>query len=85
MENLTTYEQFKTNLAIALRDHIPGIAAGLTDSAVAYWNGHKVIYVYLRHDGSGRLDNEFELDERLFDQWYTELHSWLTDPHFKVL
>ena len=32
-----SFPEFDAELAILLRDHIPGISAELTDFAVAYW------------------------------------------------
>ncbi|MFM0609398.1 hypothetical protein PQR05_33215 [Paraburkholderia sediminicola] len=38
--------------------------------------------LYLREDGSDRLDEDFELDESAWENWRDELTGWLAAPKF---
>ncbi len=63
-----------------LRDLPIGTTADLTEVAVAYWDGTRVVGAYLR-DG-GRLDEEFEFDRNAWESWYDEFNDWLAAPRF---
>ncbi|MFM0047341.1 hypothetical protein [Paraburkholderia sediminicola] len=72
-----TCDTFLTQLRMFLRDLPKGTTAELTEFAVAYWDGHRVVGLYLREDGSNRLDEDFELDESAWENWRDELTGWL--------
>jgi hypothetical protein len=78
-----TIDQFKTQLAELLRDLMPCTSADLTDNAIAYWDGRKVVYRYLKDD-SDLIDKEFELDNRLWKDWEEYLSEWMVEPTFSV-
>lgn len=78
-----TLEQFKTQLSTLLRDLMPCTTADLTDSAVAYWDGRRVVYCYL-DDESDVLDEEFDLDVGLWKEWQDYLSEWIASPQFSV-
>jgi len=78
----TTFEAFEAHLAMLLRDLPPGTTADLSDLLLAYWDGHGVVGLYLRDDGSGRLDEEYDLDEALWCQWHADFVDWLRNPRF---
>lgn len=79
-----TFEGFKNHLAMLLRDAPPCTSADITDFAVAYWDGRQLVSIFLRDDGSGRLDEEFDLTEHEFEQWRDELEAWAKAPIFSV-
>lgn len=74
------FRAFKANLAMLLRDMPIGTTADFSDVAVAYWDGTQVIGAYLR-DG-GRLDEDFEFDENVWESWHDELVGWQANPTF---
>lgn len=74
------FASFKAHLVMLLRDLPVGTTADLTDVAVAYWDGKRIVGTYLR-DG-GRLDEEFEFDENAWENWHDEFVGWLATPTF---
>jgi hypothetical protein len=79
-----TFEDFTSQLAMLLRDAPRCTSADITDFAVAYWDGRQVVGIFLRDDGSGRLDEEFDLTEHEFEQWKEEIEAWIKAPKFSV-
>jgi hypothetical protein len=77
-----TIDQFKTELAELLRD-LPGTAADLTDSAIAYWDGHRVVYCYVNED-TDLIDEEFDLNNGVWRDWEEYLSEWMAEPKFSV-
>ncbi|CAE6795426.1 hypothetical protein R70006_05050 [Paraburkholderia domus] len=77
-----TLETFNAQLGMLLRDQPSGIAAELTDFAVAYWNGHDVVYAFLRDDGSGRIDEEFDPADFQWEDLVAAFAAWLTSQRF---
>ena len=73
-------EDFEQQLTALLRDAGPNIVAELTDTAIAYWNGERLVYAAVSADGTGALAGEFELDARRWTDWKSWLADWLTDP-----
>ena len=65
-----------------LRDQPRGMTADLSDFAVAFWNGHQVVYGFLRDDGSGLLDEEFDLADYVWEEWALTLTAWCSMPTF---
>jgi hypothetical protein len=60
-----------------------GTTADLTDRAVAYWNGQRLVYAYLRTDDSGHIDAEFDLASHWME-WREWLNEWMAEPNFSV-
>ena len=78
-----TRKEFENRLAMILQDVAFGTTADLTDRAVAWWNGQRVVYAYLRDDGSGRIEAEFPLDAH-WSEWREWLSEWIVEPTFSV-
>ncbi|WP_168793624.1 hypothetical protein [Paraburkholderia aromaticivorans] len=78
-----TIDQFKTQLAEFLRDLMPCTSADLTDNAIAYWDGQRVVYCYL-DDDTDLIDYEFDLDNGLWKDWEEYLSEWTAEPKFSV-
>ncbi|BBU32452.1 hypothetical protein BTHE68_61860 (plasmid) [Burkholderia sp. THE68] len=76
----TEFESFKAHVAMLLRDLPRGMTADLTDVAVAYWNGTKVVGAYLRDNG--RIDEDFDFDENAWGNWRDEFLTWFDAPRF---
>lgn len=79
-----TFEDFRDQLSNLLRKMPLGTSADLTDFAIAYWDGDQVQYAFLRDEGCGRVEEEFELTEHEFDQWKDDLEAWAKAPVFSV-
>ncbi|MFK4448372.1 hypothetical protein ABH944_008430 [Caballeronia udeis] len=58
------FEAFSTRLGMLLRDLPCGMVADLGDFALAYWNGHEVVYAFLRDDGTDQINEEFDPADR---------------------
>ena len=71
-------------VATLLRDQPPGTTANLTDFAVAYWDGRRVVYVFLDEDSHAALDEEFNLTDYLLERWEADFAAWLVEPHYSV-
>jgi hypothetical protein len=80
--NALSLESFQSHLAMLLRDQPRGMTANLSDFAVAYWNGHQVVYGFLRDDSSGRLEEEFDLADYVWEEWAVTLTAWCSMPTF---
>ncbi|RFU49624.1 hypothetical protein [Paraburkholderia sp. DHOC27] len=77
-----TRDEFESKLAMILQDVAFGTTADLTDEAVAYWDGHRIVYATLAEDG-GRVDREFDLGAR-WPEWRAWLEAWMSEPTFSV-
>jgi hypothetical protein len=77
-------EDFKSHLSMLLRDQPIGTTADLADFAVAWWNGHNVIYAFLRDVESGRIEEEFDLDDYGWKQWEPDFAAWVETPKFSA-
>ncbi len=78
------YAEIDAMLATLLRPQPPGTLARLADFLGAYWNGTRVVYVFLHEDGSGAPDEEFDLNDYLVDKWEAELVNWFAAPRFTM-
>jgi hypothetical protein len=76
----TEFSSFKAHVGMLLRDLPRGTTADLTDVAVAYWNGTRLVGAYLRDHG--RIDEDFEFDENAWGAWRDEFLKWLDAPCF---
>ena len=78
------YASVQPELTTLLRDRPLGTTADLNKYTVAYWDGHEVRGFHLRHDKSGRLDADFDFDERTFNQLHADLVAWMAAPRYTV-
>jgi hypothetical protein len=78
------HDAVDAQLAALLRDQPRGTTANLTDFAVAYWNGHRVVYVFLDENSYAALDEEFNLTDYLLAQWEADFATWFAAPHYSV-
>ena len=67
-----------------LRDQPRGRSAELTDFAIAYWNGHQVVYCFLRDDDSRHIEEEFDMAEYVWEEWSPAFAAWLSTPVFSA-
>lgn len=80
-----TLEQFKTQLAAMLRRIPYGTSADLTDYAIAFWDGARVVYAFISDDdGTEQIDDEFELGEYEWSHWHEDFANWISEPVFSV-
>lgn len=82
--NALSLESFQSHLAMLLRDQPPGSVAELSDFAAAYWNGHEVVYCFLRDDGSGQIDEEFDIADYVWQEWASSFSAWCETPIFSI-
>lgn len=75
-----TFARFEEQLGVMLKEQPQGTAADLTEWAAAYWDGCQVVGIARRHDGSKRLDEEFDLNEHWYLEHEGEALQWLVDP-----
>ncbi|MGF6440632.1 hypothetical protein [Paraburkholderia youngii] len=75
-------EAFRNDLGMLLRDVSRGVAARLTPFVVAWWDGNEVVFAFLREDDPQRLEEAFNLDDLLWDEWSAEFAGWLRAPRF---
>jgi hypothetical protein len=78
------YASVQPELTTLLRDRPLGTTADLNKYTVAYWDGHEVRGIHVRHDDSGRLGEEFDLDERACNQLHADLVAWVAAPRYTV-
>ena len=81
------YASIQPALSTLLRNRPLGTTADINEQTVAYWDGHEVRGIHLRHDESdksGRLDGDFDLDERTLNQLYADLVAWMAAPRYTV-
>lgn len=78
-----TRDEFETRLTMILQDVALGTTADLTDRAVAYWDGQRLVYAYLCSDDSGHIDAEFDLTPH-WAEWRDWLAEWMDEPTFSV-
>jgi hypothetical protein len=79
-----TLDQFKSQLSKLLRDIPRGTTADLTEFAVAYWDGQQVNYAFPDNNGSGHLEEQFDLGEYEWEHWHDELAAWIAQPVFSA-
>jgi hypothetical protein len=77
-------EDFKSHLSMLLRDQPIGTTADLSDFAVAWWNGHRVTYAFLLNVESGRIEEEFDLDDYGWKRWEADFAAWVETPKFSA-
>ncbi|MCO4880996.1 hypothetical protein VOI32_32990 [Paraburkholderia caribensis] len=77
-------QRFEQQLATLLRSRPVGTTADLSDCIVAYWNGHQIIYAFLCDNQSCQVDEEFDLDDYVWDEWRPVLEEWPVAPTFTL-
>jgi hypothetical protein len=80
------YASIQPELTTLLRNRPLGTTADINKQTVAYWDGYEVRGIHLRHDKSGRLDEnfDFDFDERTFNQLHADLVAWMAAPRYTV-
>ncbi len=78
------HDAIDAQLASLLRDQPPGTTANLTNFAVAYWDGQRVVYVFLDEHDDAELDEEFDLTDYLLEQWEADFAAWFAEPQYSV-
>ncbi|SAL33606.1 hypothetical protein AWB69_03021 [Caballeronia udeis] len=78
------YASIQPALTILLRNRPPGTTADINNRTVAYWDGHEIRGIHLRNDKSGRLDEDFDFDERTINQLHADLVEWMAAPRYTV-
>ncbi|CDY79505.1 hypothetical protein BGLT_02286 [Caballeronia glathei] len=48
----------------------------------AYWNGSQIVFAFLCEHGTGRIDEEFDLDDYVWEEWEPVFAAWLVSPRF---
>ena len=79
-----TFEECDRQLAILLRGQPPSVSAELAAYVIAFWNGQRVVYCFLREDGSGEIDEEFNPTAYLWEDQEPDFTAWLGAPRFGV-
>ncbi|MDT8843799.1 hypothetical protein ParKJ_41095 [Paraburkholderia fungorum] len=77
-----TRHDFVRQLAMMLRDLPRGTTADLSDCMVAYWSGYSVVFAFLCDRGTGAIDEEFDIDDYVWEDWRPAFESWVADPVF---
>jgi hypothetical protein len=75
-------EAFQSQLGMLLRDLPPGMVAELSDFALAYWNGHEVVYCFLNDDKHRQIDEEFDINDYVWEEWAPVFAAWCAAPTF---
>lgn len=79
-----TPDDFVRQVGMLLRDVPCATTADLTDGIVAYWNGYAVVFAFLCDSGRGAVDEEFDLDDYVWEDWRAEFEQWSREPVFSV-
>jgi hypothetical protein len=77
-----TRERFVNQLGMMLRDVPAGTAADLSDCMVAYWDGDAVVFAFRCERGTGAIDEEFDIDDYVWEEWKPTFANWLSVPAF---
>ncbi|MEA3087674.1 MAG: hypothetical protein QOC89_5371 [Paraburkholderia sp.] len=75
-------QDFVRQLAMMLRDLPVGTTADLNDCMVAYWNGYSVVFAFLGERGTGVVEEEFDIDDYVWDDWRPTFENWVSQPVF---
>jgi hypothetical protein len=73
---------FRLQLGMLLRDQPLGVTAELDDLCVAWWNGNDVVFAHLRADDTGRVEEEFDLDDCEWRERREAFEVWLKEPTY---
>lgn len=78
------YASIQPALITLLRNRPLGTTADINKHTVAYWDGYEVRGIHLRNDQSGRLDDDFDFDERTLNQLHGDLVEWMAAPRYTI-
>jgi len=67
---------------MTLRDWPRGTAANLNECMVAYWNGSEVVFAFLCERGTGAIEEEFNIDDYVWQDWQPTFEKWISSPSF---
>ena len=81
---LTTPGEFISTLGMLLRDQPRGTVALVDDFCVAWWNGKRPVFAYLRDDRADTIDEEFDPIDCEWQEWRNRAEHWLRSPVFSV-
>jgi len=79
-----TFEECERRLGLLLRDQPQGTTAEFADYAIAFWTGNKLVYCFLREDGSGEIDEAFNPAAYLWEDLEPDFAAWVRAPHYHV-
>ncbi|WP_430233500.1 hypothetical protein [Paraburkholderia tropica] len=79
----TTQEQFFSDLAMLLRDEPRGTVARLDEYVIAWLDARHLVFAYLRDDDRHFVEEEFDLDDVVWDEWEAGFVAWSRDPVFE--
>ncbi|ASW04230.1 MULTISPECIES: hypothetical protein [Paraburkholderia] len=77
-----TRDQFVQQLAMMLRDLPRGTAANLNECMVAYWSGSEVVFAFLCERGTDAIEEEFDIDDYVWEDWQPTFEKWISSPSF---
>ncbi|MFL9876728.1 hypothetical protein [Paraburkholderia megapolitana] len=69
-------------LEMLLRDMPLCTAAEISTSAIAFWDGQRLAWVRLSNDGSGQINEIFNLDLDAWDELCGCVDDWLASPRY---
>ena len=78
-----THQDFVRQLGMMLRDLPRGTTADLNDCMAAYWNGHAVVFAFLCERGTGVVEEEFDIDDYVWEDWQPAFENWVENPVFR--
>lgn len=70
-------------LEMLLRDQPSCTAAEISDFAIAFWNGQRLVWARLRKGRSGEADEIFNLDLDAWDELCGDVDAWLASPQYR--
>jgi len=79
---LENNDKIRRHIGMLLRDQPEGTTADLLDYTVAYFDGHRVLGLYLSADVPGQFDEDFELTDEFLDQIPEAVEEWLEHPRY---
>ncbi|MGY6119622.1 hypothetical protein ACW9YV_16745 (plasmid) [Paraburkholderia strydomiana] len=77
-----TRDQFVQPLSMTLRDLPRGTAADLNECMVAYRNGSEVVFAFLCECGTDAIEEEFDIDDYVWEDWQPTFENWISSPAF---
>ncbi len=79
-----TPEACNDQIRMLLLDLPRGTVAELTDFAVAYWDGRRVVYAYSCDDRPDQIEEEFDPSDCVWLDLRPEFAAWIAAPRFSV-
>jgi hypothetical protein len=75
--------EFCADVGMLLRDEPRGTAARFADYMVAWWDGRRVVFAWLREDNPALIEEEFDPSDLQWDEWADAFLRWRTGPVFE--